>query len=264
VRVTAALSWWNERPADLVDCVNGIAQVADRVVAVDGAYFRYPNATARSDGSQVEAIRETALASGLDPLIIQPSRTWAGEIEKRSALFALAAAHSDWVVVVDTDHIISADREGVRKELESATVDVFDVPFRTPYTGSAAEKSATNWHKEQADNEIRYPLILRALPGLTVVKRHWWYVAYKDGQEVWLSGGDFAPTERLQGLTYAEHGILESRYSVEHRCFLRSEEQMLAARAWYNDRVIVVERTGQEDSVPGLPEPRYDYVTVPY
>jgi hypothetical protein len=199
----------------------------------------------------------------LDPLIIQPSRTWTGEIEKRSALFALAAAHSDWVIVVDADHVISADRENVRKELESATVDVFDVPFSTPYVGSAREKSATNWHKQQADVVTTYPLILRALPGLTVERRHWWYVAYKGGHKVWMGGGDTSPDDCEPGLS-AGHGTLRSRYAVEHRCLMRSEEQMLAARAWYNDRVIVVAKTGQEDSVPDLPEPRYDYVTVPY
>ena len=261
--VTAALSWWNEKPEDLVACVKGMAQVADRVVAVDGAYRRYPNATARSDGSQVEAIRETALANGLDPLIIQPSRTWTGEIEKRSALFALAAAHSDWVIVVDADHIISADRDDVRRDLRFAEVDVFDVPFLTPVSGPVEKKSATNWHKQQANVETRYPLILRALPGLSVERRHWWYVAYKDGRKVWLSGGDTSPDDREVGYAVM-HGTLRSRYTVEHRCLMRSEEQMLAARAWYNDRVIVVAKTGQEDSVPDLPEPRYDYVTVPY
>jgi hypothetical protein len=258
VRVTAALSWWNEKPEDLVACVRGMADVADRVVALDGAYRRYPNGTARSDGSQVEAIRETALAAGLDPLIIQPSRTWTGEIEKRSALLALAASHSDWVVVVDADHIIHADKDAVREEMKSSGVDVFDVPFFTPVaSGTAVEKvSATNWHRQQANSEVRYPLLFRSLPGITVEKRHWWYSAYKDGAKVWLSGGDEGPS--------AVHGTFRSRYTVEHRCLMRSEEQMLAARAWYNDRVKVVEATGQEDFMPGLPEPAYDYETIPY
>jgi hypothetical protein len=259
VRVTAALSWWNERTADLVDCIRGMANVADRVVALDGAYHRYPGATARSSNAEVDAIRETAILTGLDCIILQPQRSWHGEIEKRSALFAIAATGSDWVVVVDTDHIIHADRKKVRRELEGTTADVLEVILRTPSAPgkSVEETAATNWHASQAVEKSRCPLILRALPGLAVEQRHWWYSAYKDGVKVWLGGGDGSGPE-------ATHAPMDADYEVEHRCLLRSEEQMLASRAWYNDRVIVVERTGQEDSVPGLPDPAYDYVTVPY
>lgn len=257
--VTAALSWWNEKPEDLSECIRGIASVADRVVALDGAYWRYPGATARSSNAEVDAIRETAIQSGLDCIILQPQRSWRGEIEKRSALFALSAVGSDWVVIVDTDHIISAHRKKVRAELESTDADTISVFLSTPkqQDRSVEETSATNWHASQSACRERCALILRALPGLRVEKRHWWYSAYKGGEKVWLAGGD----DSAPGVVHAD---MSAPYEVEHRCLLRSREQMLAARAWYNDRVIVVERTGQEDSVPGLPEPRYDYDTVPY
>src|SRR5207247_1053795 len=52
VNVTAALCWWNEKPEDLARCVRGVANIADRIVALDGAYVRYPGATVRSDEKQ--------------------------------------------------------------------------------------------------------------------------------------------------------------------------------------------------------------------
>ena len=35
--VTAALIWYDERSEDLERCVRGMATIADRVIAVDGA-----------------------------------------------------------------------------------------------------------------------------------------------------------------------------------------------------------------------------------
>ena len=54
--VTAALCWWNELPEDLERCVRGVANVADRVVALDGAYRRYPTGTARSSEAEYDEI----------------------------------------------------------------------------------------------------------------------------------------------------------------------------------------------------------------
>src|SRR5512134_3918183 len=98
--VTAALAWWDERPEDLVDCVKGMANVADRVIALDGAYRRYPAATITSPADQAEAIASTAADVGLDCLILTPDRLWAGQLEKRTYLVQAAAVQSDWIVVV--------------------------------------------------------------------------------------------------------------------------------------------------------------------
>ena len=45
--VTAALCWWNELPEDLDRCIRAAALIADRVVALDGAYRRYPTKNSR-------------------------------------------------------------------------------------------------------------------------------------------------------------------------------------------------------------------------
>ena len=63
--VTAALCWYNEPPDELAACVRATATVADRIVAVDGAYRRYPGAKPMSSPAQVKAI-QMAFGEGED------------------------------------------------------------------------------------------------------------------------------------------------------------------------------------------------------
>lgn len=260
--VTAALPWYNERPEDLVVCIRGIANVADRLIALDGAYHRYPAAKARSAKKQVDAIEDTAREVGLECYVVQVNRPWAGQVEKRSYLLSLATVNSDWVVTVDADHIIKTDRTAVRGSLENAlgkNMDVFEVTYWTPShpERSVRDSSAGVWHEEQADKRVSIPHIYRALPGLRVEKLHWWYSAVKDGQRVWLwSSSGAYPIIR--------HYALGIPYEVEHRTLLRSKEQMLASRAFLNDRELIVADTGQEDHLPGMKDPIYDYTRMPW
>src|SRR5690348_3020886 len=115
--ITGALCWWNELPEDLDACVRGLGNIADRVVALDGAYQRYPEATVRSPEAQLDAIRSAAAAVNIECLIIQPDRLWAGQVEKRCHLLAAAGVGSNWIVTVDADHVIHADREEMRRFL---------------------------------------------------------------------------------------------------------------------------------------------------
>jgi hypothetical protein len=248
--VTAALCWWNEKVEDLERCVAGVAQIADRIVALDGAYSRYPDATPTSSPEQAEAIRKTARKFDLDCLVLTPDRVWAGQVEKRTYLLNAAAIGSDWVVVVDTDHVIHCDREGVLTELAELPMDVVEVPFYTPANPhrSIPASSANQWHIDQADIVQMTPHIYRALPGFRVERFHWWYSAIKDGRRVWLWGGDSSyPPE--------DHYRFKSFYQVEHRCLLRSDRYIAASRTFLDDRERVVKLTGQEDDQDGLPRP---------
>lgn len=258
VNVTAALCWWNETPADLARCVKGVANIADRIVALDGAYVRYPGATIRSDPKQAAAIRKAAIEAGLECLIVEPDRLWAGQIEKRSYLLALAAVNADWIVTVDTDHIIETERDAVRLELVNSTADVVEVPFYTPVNKRRSMEASApgQWHVEQT-GELQYiPQVWRAILGLKVEQHHWWLSATKNGQKVWAWAGDFSRP-------HLPHALFVTPYRVEHRVLLRSKEQVLASRAFCNDREIVVAKTGQEDHRPGLPEPMFDYTRMP-
>ena len=59
------------------------------------------------------------------------------------------------------------------------------------------------------------------------------------------------------------HAAFVTPYRTEHRVLHRTTEQVKASRAFCNDRAEVVVKTGQEDDVPGLKPPVFDYVTVP-
>lgn len=261
--ITAALSWYDEKPEDLILCVKALGKIADRVVALDGAYRRYPSAKPRSPDDQVAAIRDAARAANIDSVILQPDRTWAGQVEKRSFLLANASVGSDWISIVDTDHIVHTGRKKARAELASygPDIDVVSVGFFTPSEEDHDLKkvSATNWHKDMAGTTVELGHFFRALPGLHVERFHWWYAAVKDGHKVWLWHGD----GQADAPVLSQHRMKE-HYVVEHRCLYRDERHILENRAFCNDRIKVVEKTGQEDDVPGLHPPVYDYNTIPY
>lgn len=257
--ITGALCFWNEFPADLDACVRGLGNIAHRIVVLDGAYARYPGATAHSSEDQLDAIRSAAKAVDLDCLIIQPDRLWAGQIEKRSYLLAAATVGSDWIVTVDADHVITADREVIQLFLRRHPGDVISVPYVTPVNPDRPMKDSAVglWHELQTTEPMFIPHIWRALPGMRVEKRHWWISAVKNGHRVWLWGGDGEmPTVEVQRM--------RRDYTVEHRALYRTKEQIRASRAFLNDRQRIVEETGQEDDMPTLQPPVYDYRQTPW
>jgi hypothetical protein len=239
--VTAALCWWDEKPADLEACVRGMANIADRVVALDGAYERFPGATASSPPEQARVIRETAEACGMECLVITPDHPWAGQLEKRTYLYRFAALDTKWVVVVDADHIIKTDRMAVRNELAtlSPSVDVIAAPYSVPLNGSV--KGASKWHRDNAGKTWDHRLLFRALPNLTVEGRHWWVSAVKDGRKVWVLHSD------VGGLGLPGHH-LRTPYEVEHRYLFRSRARISAMRTFLADRDKIVKATDQEDA----------------
>jgi len=257
--VTAALCWWRERPEDLEACVRGLGSVADRVVALDGAYARYPKATPRSTPEEVEAIRETAKAVNLECLVVQPDRLWAGQVEKRSHLLALASVGSKWIATVDADHVVRAQREEVRTFLRLHTGDVVSVPYVTPVNEARPMKQSAvgKWHVDQTSERMWVPHLWRALPGLRVEKFHWWYSAMKGPTRYWLWGGDGSYPS-------VSENRLKKHYEIEHRTMFRTAEQIKLSRAFLNDRQKVVDQTGQEDDRPELPRPSFDYSAVPW
>lgn len=263
MRITAALPWWDE-PVDLLEaCVRGIGNVADRVVALDGGYRRYPDATPASPPEQAETIMRVAAEVGIEAVVLTPGSLWAGQVEKRSFLVAAASVGSDWLVLVDADHVIRADRASVRRAIEGLgpDVDVVSVAQVVPVHESRPvdDSIATNWHRAIAGSTGRLAHIFRALPGLHAEGFHWTYAAVKDGQRVVLKFGD---DFRDDGSRVPHE--LGADYVVEHRTLLRDELRLRRGRAFCNDRIRVVDLTGQEDDVPGLPSPEWDYETVPY
>lgn len=255
MKITAALAWWNERPADLEACVKGLAAIADRVVAVDGAYRRYPGATVSSPPEQARAIRRAAKEVGLECVIVKPDRLWAGQIEKRTALMQHAAEGSDWVVIVDADHVIKGDRESVRRQVEAIPEDAdwVNVKFVTPKNKARPldKSAATPWHAKLAGQTLVMAQIFRAYPNFRCVGNHWTYLAEKNGQDITLLYNN------------DQGGPVLEDYVTEHRTLFRDEAHILAGRQFCDDRELVKSLTGQEDDVPGLPSPKWGYKIPP-
>lgn len=260
--INAALAWWNERPEDLKACVAGIANVADRIIAVDGAYSRYPGATIKSPKEQHEALIQAAREFDLDLITPSIDRLWAGQVEKRNFMMREASVDCDWIMVVDTDHIIKTVRDEARVEIEQITlnhdVDVIDAHLFTPLneTVPIETSAAGKWHEESSSKILNIAHFHRPYPEFTVDRFHYWYSAVKNGEKIWMWYGDGSARD-------ARHVGLETQYQIIHRTLFRSPEQVLASRGFLNDRAWVVRETGQEDDRPDLPRPVYDYTTMP-
>lgn len=256
--VTGALAWWNETPEDLARCIRGMATVCDRVVAVDGAYRRYPGATITSAPEQAAAIRDTAKEVGLEAIIHRPKRLWAGQVEKRDFLMREAAKGSDWIAGVDADFLITGDRAVVRKDLASygPDVDVVRVMIETP---PGHGEYASHWHEKiEQWRAYEFHHFFRALPGFGCERTHWQFRALKDGEPVWLLGIPDDSRRMLPSVLLRHY----RSYRVKHLTLHRTHEQMMASRAYLNDRQWVVEETGQEDDLPDLPRPKWDFESL--
>jgi len=250
VIVTAALAWFDEPLWQLEDCVRGLPTIADRVVAVDGGYARYPSAAASSPEDQADTIRRVAAEVGLECEIHTPDRLWAGQVEKRSFLLQKATEGADpardWFMAVDADHIWTGPRRLIRLEVEQAPAnqDGFTVPMFTPMNPDRplAESAAGEWHKQHADKFLSPQRLFRSYADVRVERYHWWYSAVKNGRRIWLWGGD-------RKLPQAAMREMQAPMLVEHRCLFREPKQIQRNREFCEDRVAIVAETGQEDDV---------------
>lgn len=242
--VTAMLAWWNE-PVELLDaCVRSLARIADRVVAVDGGYERWPGATRTSPPDQAAAITTAGKAAGVKVEIYEPEGLWPGQVAKRDYMLRAAAQRSSWVFPVDADWILHGPREAIRHELEETRFNVVDVAFYTTpnYTRPLEQTAATEWHEGLVGETIRIPILFRALPGMRVERFHWWYSALLNDKRVGLWG--------CEGVYPSVPSMpLKAPMLVEHRCLHRPRAKVLQNRRFCTDRVELVAATGQEDAV---------------
>src|SRR4051794_15749163 len=105
MKVIACLSWWDERPDWLSECVKYVSMFASHIVAVDGAYAGWPGGTPDSPREQADAIRDAAEGSGIRCTMFVPTRTWHGdEVGKRAFVISLAQqTPADWFFWIDAD-----------------------------------------------------------------------------------------------------------------------------------------------------------------
>lgn len=244
--VAAALSYFDDDLALLDECLRSLPVVADKLVVADGRYERFePGGSVSSPKAHLDFIRATCKEIGLPVKIDVARKVYAGQVEKRSRLLALASEGADWIVGVDADHVLHGIRYSVRHEIERLEdEDVVDVQYYTPmnYERPIKESAAGLWHESLAGDYAIITGIFRALPGLRVEDRHWWYSAMKNGKRVWCWGGD----SRYQRVKVH---MLKAPFFVEHKCLFRQPKHILANRAFCEDRERIVKLTGQEDAV---------------
>lgn len=168
MKIVAGLCWFDE-PLEFLDrLVRSLRGHVDELVAVDGAWRGYPDATPTSAREQRDVIRLAAAESDLHVRILTPNRVWESQIEKRQRLFDLAIKerHGDWVMVVDGDFIVAeCDDDALRKSLTLTGLDVAMVMIR-PLNQS--------WpYCEMPTHAAPHRMIWRGHPGLTMEHLHY-------------------------------------------------------------------------------------------
>ena len=219
VKVYALLSFFDENPEHLRECVTSCAKVADHVVAVDGRYALYPDTRVRSPVSNANAIRGACAKAGLGLTLHTPNAPYAGgEVEKRAFMFRLAeglTTPDDWYLIVDGDMLVHQVSDQARDILASANY---------PDTGEVLWQDIGPWGTPS--NGHRFRSFFRALRGLTVRDTHWLYMC--GNRYMWhVPSGDIATEPALD---------LIQHVTLHHRRHDRSEERDARQDAYYKAR----------------------------
>lgn len=238
MRITAALSWYEESPVWLASLVASLKGFCDHIVAVDGAYGLYPGAHERpvSGPEQAEAVIQTAKAIGIGATVHIPEHPWYGnEIEKRTFLFDLANMVStpleDWIYVCDGDDILENVPFDAKLRLSETTCDVAEVSLvgRVDWekdTDEALRAHIMNGSAQDAEvSQLR--ALVRAIPGLRIGWAHMVY-EYDSAEGVKYLRG------RYDGVDMVLEPALDlTDLRVEHRHDYRNPTRMKASEEYY-------------------------------
>lgn len=240
MRVIACLSWFEESPTWLASLVTSLAGFCDHVVAVDGAFFLYPEAMKHpvSGPEQAEAVIQTAKAAGMGVTVHVPSHPWMGnETEKRTFLFRaglmVAEPLRDWLFIVDGDDIVDRVPYDAHLRLEQTDKDVAEVSLwsREDWEQTDTKTDLANRMNGEAPDEwtISHRALFRALPTLRCGFAHMVYEAERDGETVYLRG-DPATVGTLE----EAEDLLDLR--VEHRHAFRNLSRKHASAEYQHAR----------------------------
>jgi hypothetical protein len=220
VKIVATLAWYKEPPEMLARMTRSLAGVADELIAVDGRWRFFDDAsdTALSSDAEVEAIERAADEIGLPRMIIRMDRVWNSQVEKRSFMCqAGIVADATWLFVIDADEYVEkADMPALRDCLSATDLDVAMVMHKR---GAPAL---------QSPSAIRR--IYRASTGVGVETAHMGYRT-RDGR--WLHGDHaFVNTEPaldLSSYLTLSHPVLgrspERLQMREDYCYARRHKQ---------------------------------------
>lgn len=184
------LSWFDENPAWLVECVTAAAKLCDHLIAVDGAYACFPGALRKpsSSADQVDAIVHAAAGAGMGCTIHQSREPWwDGEVGKRDFMMQLAmtmAGPGDWLFRVDADEFLQAPAD-TRLHLATTKHDVAEVMLveNDPLSG------------EDGQHPLR--CLFRAIPGIKIEGAHFLVTVPSDDGKLFLAGPQCVTAEPL-------------------------------------------------------------------
>lgn len=179
MRVIALLSWYEEYPSWLSECVASAARLCDHIVAVDGPYAAFPGALRKpfSGTEQAEAIQRTAAGAGMGCTIHTPRQPWwgdrwGGEVQKRDFMFQLGktfADPGDWFLRIDADEVLTNIPLGTRDALEASEHDVAEVTiWEREVNGHIGELVDVN-----NDYSSPFRCLFRNMPGLRIEQTHY-------------------------------------------------------------------------------------------
>ena len=132
MKIYALLNWYDERPDWLAATVASASKLCDGIVAVDGAYFLYPDSLRfpTSGAAQATAIMETALSLDMSCTIHVPTEPWAGnEVGKLQYLFDLGVPEpmEDWFFRIDGDELLTDVPFDARDRIEKTDLHAVDL-----------------------------------------------------------------------------------------------------------------------------------------
>jgi sulfur relay (sulfurtransferase) complex TusBCD TusD component (DsrE family) len=213
MKIHGLLSWFDEDPTWLASAIKSFAPIIDSLVAVDGRYALYESNEVASAPDQYGAILGTCRSLGLPVTIHAPFAAWEGnEVEKRTALFRLGesvAGPEDWYCVIDADEFVVQYPPNLRDILAETEQDSAQVLFL-----------------EEGKDDLRVPILFRAIPGLHVETNHYTYRT-PDGRYLW---GNTSHVTVEQALDLSD-GV-QVRHLTHHRRAERKDRQ----KAYYNTR----------------------------
>jgi hypothetical protein len=208
----------------LAATVASFAKLCDHVVAVDGAFFAYPEGRAASGGEQGESIQAAARAAGLGLTLHVPQTVWMGnEPQKRSCyaklVNALATPYVDWMLVLDGDEELSEVSPLARRDLEATDLNAAQAGFWTT-------DELRTWYGPTRR-------LYRVLPEMSYGDSHYSLSGYRENvhKKVWLDGRGAQYGEPLEPAL-----DMTTQIRVEHKHHLRRKERTDKADVFMNLR----------------------------
>lgn len=224
-KLISLMSFYDESEDFLNESFDAFSRLGvTTVVAVDGAYARFPDGRARSQAEVTDQVGDLARMLDLALLLYQPREVWEdNEVGKRQFMIDLALSIAkpvrDWFVVWDCDYKLLNVPTAIEK---TPTADEI-VEILSHTTEDFATISFTESREDNAFNPMQ--MFIRAQK-VTMDGNHHTYLL-DDGRRSQILR---RPVENMADA--ADLGSIK----VRHRCYERDDERLAKQAEWYRQR----------------------------